>query len=229
MNDGKSAPSAQNSRTDGDDRLASITVGERQPSLNSSVYLAPYNPEWPELFSQLATRIVAALADRALLLEHVGSTSVPGLCAKPIIDILLAVKSSADECSYVPALEAQGFALRIREPDWFDHRLLKSADIAGNLHVFSAGCPEIDRMLAFRDRLRMNEHDRRQYEETKVALAARTWAQIQDYADAKSEVVREILSRSPHGRGWRDCHVRGAVPNARPAEGAEACRVPPSS
>ena len=88
------------------------------------------------------------------LLEHAGSTSVPGLAAKPRIDIMLAVPDSADEPSYVPALEAAGYVLRIREPDWYEHRVFKGPDTDVNLHVFSAGCPEIARMLLFRDWLR---------------------------------------------------------------------------
>ena len=102
----------------------------------------------------------------------------------------------ADESYYVPLLEEKGFVLRIREPDWFEHRVLKTPDIAGNLHVFSVGCEEIDRMLAFRNWLRSHDDDRRFYEETKRELAAQTWKDIQNYADAKSEVVQEILARA---------------------------------
>ena len=154
--------------------LRAVTVGERKP-LNGSVCLAPYDPDWRKQFSLHARQIRDALSEGVLLLEHVGSTSVPGLWAKPIIDMVLAVSNSADEPSYVPALEARGFVLRIREPDWFQHRLLKAPDIAGNLHVFSIGCEEVDRMLMFRDWLRTHDDDRRLYEETKRTLAAQTW------------------------------------------------------
>jgi GrpB-like predicted nucleotidyltransferase (UPF0157 family) len=181
-----------------EERLASITIGERTP-LNGTIHLAAHDPEWLATFSELAARIRAALADRALLLEHVGSTSVPGLRAKPVIDIVLAVADSSEESSYVPALEDQGFRLRIREPDWFEHRLLKCTEVETNLHVFSSGCAEIDRMLAFRDRLRCDEEDRRLYEQAKLDLAARTWMHTQSYADAKSEVVRAILERAAPG------------------------------
>ena len=74
--------------------------------------------------------------------------------------------------------------------------MLKKADPSVNLHVFSAGCEEIDRMLAFRDHLRTNEADRELYERTKRELASRHWAYVQDYADAKSEVVEEIITRA---------------------------------
>jgi len=162
----------------------------------TSIYLAPYDPNWPKHFRLHADRIRDALGERALLLEHVGSTSVPGLSAKPTIDMVLAVSNSADEPSYVPPLEARGFVLRIREPDWFKHRLLKPPSPEANLHVFSFGCEEIVRMLAFRDWLRTHDDDRQLYEQAKRRLAARTWQDTQNYADAKSEVVQEILGRA---------------------------------
>jgi len=153
------------------------------------------------MFERVADMIRGALRNRALQLEHVGSTSVPGLSAKPIIDMVLTVQDSSDEGSYVPALEAAGFVLRIREPDWFQHRflVLKSGDQTWQLHVFSAGCEEVDRMLAFRDRLRTHEADRRQYERTKQELAAPMWKHVQNYADAKSNIVRQILHRALGG------------------------------
>jgi GrpB-like predicted nucleotidyltransferase (UPF0157 family) len=178
-----------------DEYLLAVSVGKRKP-LNSTIYLAPYDPDWPSQFSRQANHIRDVLSEKVLLLEHVGSTSVPGLSAKPIIDMVLAVSNSADEPSYVPPLEEKGFVLRIREPDWFEHRLLKTPDIAGNLHVFSVGCDEIGRMVAFRNWLRLHDDDRRLYDEIKRELAARTWKDIQNYADAKSEVVQEILARA---------------------------------
>lgn len=178
-----------------EEELLAVTVGQRKP-LNGTITLAPYDPAWPALFEQEATRIRAAVGKGVLLLEHVGSTSVPGLMAKPIIDMVLAVADSADEDAYVPALEKAGYRLRIREPQWHEHRLLKSPHIAGNLHVFSAGCTEIERMVLFRDWLRAHDDDRARYQETKRELAGRTWKYTQNYADAKSEVVEGILARA---------------------------------
>ena len=126
-----------------------------------------------------------------------GSTSVPGLPAKAIIDVNLEVADTTDEDAYVPALEAAGYVLRIREPDWFEHRLLKGVDRAVNLHVFPAGCAELERMLRFRDHLRSDEADRDLYLRTKRELAAQTWEHVQHYADAKSAVVEEIMGRAP--------------------------------
>ena len=180
---------------DPDERLRSVTIGEPQ-LLAGPVLLAEYDPDWPQLFRHEADRIRGALGPRALQVEHVGSTSVPGLAAKPIIDISLAVADSADEQAYVPALEAAGYFLRIREPDWFEHRAFGREGVRVNLHVFSAGCAEIDRMLRFRDRLRSDDADRALYERTKRELAQRQWKYVQNYADAKSAVVEAILARA---------------------------------
>jgi GrpB-like predicted nucleotidyltransferase (UPF0157 family) len=142
-----------------------------------------------------ADRIRTALGKRALLVEHVGSTSVPGLAAKPVIDIVLVVADSADEQAYVPSLERAGYVLRIREPEWYEHRMLKGPDTNVNLHVFSPDCGEVERMLVFRDRLRSHEPDRKRYELAKRELARQDWKYVQNYADAKSAVVEEIIAR----------------------------------
>ncbi len=163
---------------------------------NAPIQLVEYRAEWPVLYGTEAQRVRRALGNRVLLLEHVGSTSVPGLAAKPIIDMLLAVKDSTDEPAYVPAMQAVGYMLHIREPEWHQHRLLKGPNGDVNLHIFSHGCPEITRMLLFRDWLRSNDADRRLYERTKRELAKRTWKYVQDYADAKTKVVDEIVTRA---------------------------------
>ena len=172
-----------------------MRIGPPTPN-DGVVVIADYDPEWPALFEREAARIRAALGDKVQLLEHAGSTSVPGLAAKPRIDIILAVPDSADEPSYVPALEAAGYVLRIREPEWYEHRVFKGPDTDVNLHVFTVGCPEIARMLLFRDWLRSNADDRELYERTKRELAQRQWKYTQNYADAKTEVVEEILARA---------------------------------
>jgi GrpB-like predicted nucleotidyltransferase (UPF0157 family) len=163
---------------------------------NAPITLAGYDPEWPGLFAREAARIRAVLGDRALRIEHVGSTSVPGLAAKPIIDILLAVADSADEPSYLPLLERAGYLLWVREPGWYEHRMFKGPDTNINLHVFSAGAAEIDRMLRFRDWLRANSGDRDLYLRAKRDLARRTWRHVQHYADAKTAVIQEIMDRA---------------------------------
>jgi GrpB-like predicted nucleotidyltransferase (UPF0157 family) len=129
-------------------------------------------------------------------LEHAGSTSGPTLAAKPVIDIVLEVPDAAEEAAYLPAMQAAGYVLRLREPGWFQHRLLEGPDTDINLHVFSAGCPETGRMLSFRDRLRSHADDRQLYEGVRRELAGRDWTSVQQYADAKTAVVGAILARA---------------------------------
>jgi GrpB-like predicted nucleotidyltransferase (UPF0157 family) len=178
-----------------EEALRAVTIGE-PAVLAGPVELSEYDSRWPVMFDREATRIRAALGDRVRLLEHAGSTSVPGLAAKPIIDMVMAVADSTAEADYVPPMEAAGFVLRIREPEWFEHRLFKGTDPASNIHVFSEGTPEIDRMLTFRDWLRTHDEDRLLYERTKRDLAARQWKYVQHYADAKTEVVAAIMARA---------------------------------
>jgi GrpB-like predicted nucleotidyltransferase (UPF0157 family) len=175
--------------------LAEVTIGGPRP-LAGPVEIHEYDPEWPRLYEREEERIRTVLGDRVIRIDHVGSTSVPGLPAKPLIDVALEVPDSADEAAYVPALEASGYNLRIREPDWFEHRLLKGPDADVNIHVFTAGCEEVDRMLLFRDWLRRNAADRRLYAVTKRELADREWKYMQQYADAKTAVVDEIMARA---------------------------------
>jgi GrpB-like predicted nucleotidyltransferase (UPF0157 family) len=182
-----------------DEEVQAARIGGVTPYAER-VILAEYDPQWPALFRREEDRIRGALGDTVVLLEHVGSTSVPGLAAKPRIDILLVVPDSADEAAYVPALEAVGYYLRVREPHWHEHRVLKGPDTDVNLHVFSPNSPEIDRMLSFRDWLRDNEEDRLVYERAKRELAQREWKYVQHYADAKTEVVEEIIARAQASR-----------------------------
>ena len=189
------------SHTDGPDRgsgyqeqLRQIWV-EEPPKLSGRVQVAEYDPRWAGWYEREADKIRAALAGQVLLLEHIGSTSVPGLAAKPVIDILLVVADPADEQAYVPPLEQAGYRLVIREPDWHEHRVLTGTEPSVNLHVHPPGSPEIARNLRFRDRLRADTNDRELYERTKRELAGRDWTYMQQYADAKGEVVEAILGR----------------------------------
>ena len=189
-------PTAVGAQTS-EEYLAAVTVGDRKPH-NSTIELAAWTPRWATLYTDVADKIRHTLTEAPVLLEHVGSTAVPGLSAKPFLDMLLVVANSADEAAYLPALEAVGFRLRIREPAWHEHRFLirEAEGTTWQLHVFSAGCPEVSRMLMLRDRLRTHDGDRLIYEAAKQHLAARTWRHIQHYADAKSEIIHAILERA---------------------------------
>lgn len=163
--------------------------------VDGPIVLLPYDPNWAEMYKSEAAHIRQALGEKALVLEHIGSTAVPGLSAKPCIDILLGVEDSALEDAYVPALDIAGFVLRLRHPDWNEHRVLKSERINVNLHVWSAGHSEIDRHLQFRDWLRTHPEDRDAYNNAKQRIAMGTFATMPDYAEAKNEIVQQIQNR----------------------------------
>ena len=164
--------------------------------MSCRIQIVDYDPQWPKSFAREADRISAALGSLALRIEHTGSTSVPGLVAKPVVDMLLVVPSSSDEAAYSPALHAAGYVLVIREPDWFEHRMFNRQDSAVNLHVFTSGCAEIDRILLFRNWFRSDVADCDLYARTKRELAQAEWPSVQCYADAKSEVIGQIIARA---------------------------------
>lgn len=182
-----------------EESLRAVTIGDLTPYA-TKVVIEDYDPAWPSWYEWDRARIESALGEAALSVEHVGSTSVPGLPAKPIIDILLQVTDTADEESYVPALEAAGYELRIREPEWLEHRVVRrrGAPHDVNIHVFSHrhAAVEIKRMLSFRDWLRTHDDDRNHYAATKRELSTKEWRFVQDYADAKTAVVEEILAKA---------------------------------
>lgn len=178
-----------------DEEIAAIEVGPPRP-FDGRVRILPYDPEWPRLYEREAERLRAILGDRVLLLEHVGSTSVPGLPAKPIIDVDLRVADSADEDAYVPQLTAAGYRMVIREPEWYEHRLFKGPDTDVNLHVFGGQTDEIERHLLLRDWMRAHPEERDRYRDTKLELSRRSFRSIHEYSNAKTAVIVEILRRA---------------------------------
>ena len=176
-----------------EERIREFIIGEVE---SPAIVIANYDPAWPGRFRREAAKIRAALGEAALAIEHIGSTSVPGLVAKPIVDILVVVEDSSDEASYVPALESAGYILRVREPDFDEHRMFRSPAKDVHVHVYSSGSPEIERYLLLRDHLRENEEDRELYARTKRNLASRDWPSMQHYAEAKTEVIEGIITRA---------------------------------
>ncbi|PWT92611.1 MAG: hypothetical protein C5B55_05985 [Blastocatellia bacterium] len=158
------------------------------------IVIVPYDSGWPEKYLGQARIIKNLLGGTLLRIEHIGSTSVPGLAAKPIIDILAVVRDSADESSYVPQLSSAGYSLRVREPNFFEHRMLRTAARDVHVHIYSSDASEIDRLILFRDRLRSSEEDRARYETVKRTLAANRWRDMNAYADAKTEIVESIVA-----------------------------------
>jgi GrpB-like predicted nucleotidyltransferase (UPF0157 family) len=160
------------------------------------IVVVDYDPRWPDKFQKHAAIISRALGPKALAIEHIGSTSVPRLAAKPIIDINVLVEDSSNEAAYLPALLAAGYVLRLREPDWHEHRMARTPALDVHVHIFSKGCEEVTRQLAFRHRLRSNGEDRLRYETLKRRLAMEDWPDIDAYARAKTELVEEITARA---------------------------------
>jgi GrpB-like predicted nucleotidyltransferase (UPF0157 family) len=176
-----------------EERMREAIIGEIRPQ---AIVIADYDPAWPERFRREEAKIRRSLGEAVLAVEHIGSTSVPRLAAKPIVDILLVVEDSGEEASYLPAMEEAGYVLRVREPNFEEHRMFRTPGKDVHVHVFSVGSKEIERLLLLRDRLRGNERDRELYATTKRKLASRDWPSMQHYADAKSGVVEGILTRA---------------------------------
>ena len=165
------------------------------------IEVVPYDPAWPALYEKLTAQIAGALGAAALAVDHVGSTAVPGLPAKPVIDIDVAVANPADEAAYVPALEAIGYLLTVREPSWHQHRCLQRGSPRVNLHVFGPDCPENIRHKLFRDWLRGHAGDRDRYAQAKHA-AARGVDHVADYNQRKQAVLRDIYDRMFRAAGF---------------------------
>lgn len=163
------------------------------------VEIVEYDEGWPAAYELLAERVRRALGWRVLQLDHVGSTSVPGLAAKPVIDLDLVIADPAAEAAYVPALAAEGFVLRVREPWWWEHRVLRHERPRCNLHVFGPDSPEPIRNRLFRDWLRAHPDELALYRDTKVAAAAAANAEgehMMQYNARKERVIREIHDRA---------------------------------
>lgn len=161
------------------------------PEAVERITIADYDPFWAQRFAVEHARIALALGRRARSVEHIGSTSVPGLAAKPIIDIMVEVDDPNDDASHGPSLEGAGYQLRVIEAD---HRMYRTRERDVHVHLWRSGSADISRHLAFRDRLRGSDQARGLYERTKRDLAARAWADTNDYAEAKSAVIAEIMA-----------------------------------
>jgi GrpB-like predicted nucleotidyltransferase (UPF0157 family) len=175
--------------------LRSRNVGD-PPRLSGPIEIVAYDPSWPSRYARHAARIRAALGPVALAVEHVGSTAVPGLAAKSRIDIDVIVADPRAEDAYLPALEAAGYVLRIREPDWYEHRCLHGFDPMANVHVFPPDCDEHLRHVILRDWLRTHPEDRARYAAEKRRIAQAGMTYMAEYANQKSTIIIELLRRA---------------------------------
>lgn len=185
----------RHSDVDEDDiEFVTESLVERVPR---TIEVVDYDPAWPEQYDVLAARLREALGPAGLDIDHVGSTSVPGLAAKPIIDIDVTVADPSDEDAYRPAMEAAGFALTLREPGWHQHRLFKPHDQSANIHVFGPDCPEAIRHRMLRDWLRDHDEDRARYAAAKRAASSEINASGggtgMEYNQIKQPFLRALL------------------------------------
>ncbi|GAB2572148.1 hypothetical protein Aab01nite_03590 [Paractinoplanes abujensis] len=178
------------------EQMTARVVGDRPAEVTQPITISPYDPRWPTRYATAAAAIRAALGARALAVEHIGSTAVPGLPAKDRVDIDLIVADPTDEDAYVPALAGAGFTLRTREPHWYEHRGLWDAGHHVTLHVFGPGCDEHLRHLILRDWLRTHPADRDRYAAAKHAAAAAHPMSMARYVHAKSAVIVDMLRRA---------------------------------
>ncbi len=166
-------------------------LGRPGPEL---IEISAYDTAWPQTYLQLYRQITKTMKNRALAVEHIGSTAVPYLPAKPVIDIDLIVADPEDEASYIPALQALGYVLTVRERSWYGHRMLRLQSPRVNLHVFGPACPEHARHRLFRDWLREHEDDRQRYAEAKLTAGQGEHSVIA-YNEKKQAVLRDVYSR----------------------------------
>jgi GrpB-like predicted nucleotidyltransferase (UPF0157 family) len=169
--------------------LDQALIGGRE---QREIVIVEYDPSWPARFESERARVQQALGARAKRIEHVGSTAVPGLAAKPIVDLLVTVEDPNDETASVPAMTAVGYEPRVREPG---HRMFRTPERDVHVHVWGDADPEVTRYLRFRDHLRRSAVDRQAYEQLKRELARREWSDMNHYADAKGPLIDEILAR----------------------------------
>jgi GrpB-like predicted nucleotidyltransferase (UPF0157 family) len=174
--------------------LDTVLIGGREPF---TPVISDHDPAWAARYDELDARIRSALGATALAVEHIGSTSVPGLAAKPIVDVLVVVADVDDEAAYVPAMEDAGFVLRVREAG---HRMFRTPAKDVHIHVYPAGDQAITDYLDLRDWLRVDDSDRALYADVKRDLAQRSWSDMNHYAEAKSDVIQAVLGRA---RAWR--------------------------
>ena len=177
-----------------DDPLADVLIGGRE---KRDIVVVEHDPAWAARFERERARIVAALGERALAVEHIGSTSVPGLAAKPIVDVVVVVPDITAEEDFLDPLLATGYELRVREPG---HRLVRTPERDVHVHVYERGATAVDEYLLLRDHLRADTADRDLYAATKRELLDRPWDDMNDYADAKTEVVTAIKARARAAR-----------------------------
>jgi GrpB-like predicted nucleotidyltransferase (UPF0157 family) len=177
--------------SDRDAYLEEVLIGGRE---KRPIVLVEYDPSWPLRFEGERDRIAQALGALGVRIEHIGSTSVPGLAAKPVVDILVTVANLEDESAFLVPLQQAGYELRVREPG---HRMLRTRERDVHIHIWTDSNPEVGRHMRFRERLRSSPEARDAYARLKRELATREWSDVNEYADAKGQLIESILAEVP--------------------------------
>ena len=160
------------------------------------VEVVPYDPAWPQLFEEEAARIKQALGENCCEIHHIGSTSVPGLKAKPLIDILPVVYDLQKVDQATPLMEAMGYEDKRDFGIAFRHFFCKRQERrTHNVHIFEIGSPEIEKHLIFRDWMRTHEGDRREYAQIKQQLADQFPDDSMAYSLGKNKFIKDILQK----------------------------------
>lgn len=167
--------------------------------------LHTHDDRWPSTYLEHRRRIQDALAGCDVQIEHIGSTAVPGLAAKPIIDVVVTMDDITAEEDYLDALLDAGYELRVREPG---HRLVRTPERDVHVHLYERGDPAVAEYLLLRDHLRSDAQDRELYESTKRTLLSQRWDDMNAYADAKSDVILAIKARARAGRADDEAGLR---------------------
>ena len=152
-----------------------------------------YDDSWHAIFAAQRERLLTALGSTPVEIEHIGSTSVPWLAAKPIIDILIIVDDITAEEDYLDPLIAAGYLLRVRGPG---RRMVRTPGRDVHVHILQTGDDAIDAYLVFRDHLRSNADDRVLYASTKHSLIEQGFTDMNAYSDAKTDVIAAIMARA---------------------------------
>ena len=181
---------------------------------NDPVEVVDYDPRWPKLFERMRKRLAKELGAAAVRIDHVGSTAVPGLAAKPVIDIQVSVPDVEDEGAYVAAIERCGQALRYREKGHRYFRPPPGRKRTYQVHVCSAGSQWERDHLLFRDFLRAHADEARRYEAMKYDVAGHHRGDRIGYNDAKGPLIQELTAAAEVWAARVDWRLSGGAASA---------------
>lgn len=167
----------------------------------SPIEVLPYNPLWPQMFAEESARILFIIGPYVDCIEHMGSTAVPGLAAKPVIDILIGVHHLADDVLFLPPLATLGYEYKPEHEAVFPERRYLHRVVNGvhthHLHIVEPSSEFYKQQLRFRDLLRAYPEEAARYESLKVQLASQFRNDREAYTDGKSHLIQEILNSHP--------------------------------